>query len=151
MLKKSRALALAVTTAGLIGFSASVASAATMASQPGSGGTADAGQAPSASCANLLPGNAAPGNMTGAQGLANGEAFVKGLMSMSGSQSTASTGADCGLTSKQLQALCAGTLPANAMPFGAGGSQLGPFAGIFAMFTQGAVSTASSGCGLGGK
>jgi hypothetical protein len=150
MLKKSRALALAVTTAGLIGFSASVASAATMASQPGSGGTADAGQAPSASCANLLPGNAAPGNMTGAPGLGNGDAFVKGL-STSGSKSTASTGTDCGLTSKQLQALCAGTSPANAMPFGAGGSQLGPFAGIFAMFTQGAVSTASSGCSLGGK
>jgi hypothetical protein len=158
MLKKSRALALAVTTAGLIGFSAPMASAATTASQPGNSGGVVTGQVPSHNCGNVasgnvvpgnVPGNVVPGNVTGAKALPDGGAVVKSLLSYAVGNSTAASGAGCGLTSKQIQALvCSGALPA-----GAGGSQVPPdaFASALAMLLQSVVSTSAPNCSVSGK
>jgi hypothetical protein len=79
MLKKSHALALTVATAGLIGFGAPMASAATMATgahHPGSVVNISNNQVPVQVC-----GNDVDGNVAGGQVPAEGNAVVAGLLS----------------------------------------------------------------------
>jgi hypothetical protein len=78
MIKKSHAFALAVTTVGLIGFAAPMASAATM-TTPGTGSSVvnvSGNQVPVQVC-----GNDVDGNVLGAQVPAEGDALVGSLLS----------------------------------------------------------------------
>jgi hypothetical protein len=141
MFTKSRTLALGVAIAGAIGLGAPIASAATLASQPGNAGAAVntvTGQVQSLGCGNVLPGNAVTGNAV------TGNALTGSLPG----NSTASSGVSCAMATKEIQSLVCGTTPASTA-----GSQvpLGPLAGAFAAFTQGAVSSAASSCSLSGK
>jgi hypothetical protein len=155
MFTKSRTLALGVAIAGAIGLGAPMASAATLASQPGNSGAVNTvtGQVQSLGCGNVLPGNAVTGNATGTKA-AKGEAVAGSLPGDStASSSTASSGVSCGMVTKEIQTLVCG-----ATPVSAAGSQvpLGPLAGAFAAFTQSAVSSAASSsaasaCSLSGK
>jgi hypothetical protein len=100
MLKKSHALALAVTTAGLIGFGAPMASAATM---HGPGGTAGGlvnvsnNQVPVQGCGNDADINGAGGQVTG-----QGGALVASLLSPGATtNATAVNNRGCDMTNKQ--------------------------------------------------
>lgn len=76
MLKKGHALALAVTTAGLIGFGAPLASAATMPHHPGSILNVSNNQLPLQACGNTVNGNALGGQVP-----VEGAAIVGSLLS----------------------------------------------------------------------
>lgn len=100
MLKKSHALALAVTTAGLIGFGAPMASAATM---HGPGGTAGGlvnvsnNQVPVQGCGNDVDLNALGGQVTGQGGALVGSLLSPGAVT----NSTAVNNRGCDMTNKQ--------------------------------------------------
>lgn len=88
MIKKSHAFALAVTTVGLIGFAAPMASAATM-TTPGTGSSVvnvSGNQVPVQVC-----GNDVDGNVLGAQVPAEGDALVGSLLSPGAVTKTSAT------------------------------------------------------------
>jgi hypothetical protein len=100
MLKKSHALALAVTTAGLIGFGAPMASAATM---HGPGGTAGGlvnvsnNQVPVQGCGNDVDLNGLGGQVTGQGGALVGSLLSPGAFT----NATAVNNRGCDMTNKQ--------------------------------------------------
>jgi hypothetical protein len=99
MLKKSHALALAVTTAGLIGFGAPMAGAATMHGPGTDGGLVNVSnnQVPVQGCGNSVDGNALGGQVTG-----EGGALVASLLSPGAvTNSTAVNNRGCDMVNNQ--------------------------------------------------
>jgi hypothetical protein len=97
MLKKTHALALTVATAGLLGFAAPMASAATMSSASGPIVNVSHNQVPVQAC-----GNDVYGNLAGGQVPAQGDALVASLLSPgSETQSTAVNNRGCDMKNNQ--------------------------------------------------